>query len=129
MVVFIKVDLEFVPDGLYKSILFFRDALGLLWSTVFFRFFRFRFGPKIKIVAEVLPDKINKLLEGDESVMISVKFLEYEDKIISTRFILDEVTSFSDEGYKLIKRYPFGFPNLAVGGFISPVEEDFDKVD
>ena len=129
MVVFIKVDLEFVPDGLYKSILFFRDALGLLWSTVFFRFFRFRFGPKIKIVAEVLPDKINKLLEGDESVMISVKFLKYKDKIISARFILDEVTSFSDERYKLIKRYPFGFPNLAVGGFISPVEEDFDKVD
>ena len=129
MVVFIEINLEFVPDGLYKSILFFRDALGLLWSTVFFRFFRFRFGPKIKIVAEVLPDKINKLLEGDESVMISVKFLKYKDKIISARFILDEVTSFSDEGYKLIKRYPFGFPNLAVGGFISPVEEDFDKVD
>ena len=122
MVVFIKVDLEFVPDGLYKSILFFRDALGLLWSTVFFRFFRFRFGPKIKIVTEVFPDKTNKLLEGDESVMISVKFLKYKDKIISARFILDEVTSFSDEGYKLIKRYPFGFPDLTVGGFISPVE-------
>lgn len=129
MVVLIEVDLEFVPDGLHKSVLLIRDALGLLWCAVFFRFFGFGFGPEVKIIAEVLPDKINKLLEGDKSVMISVKFLEDKDKIISARFVLDEVASLGDEGYKLVKRNLFGFPNLAVGRFVSPVEEDFYEID
>ena len=129
LVVFIEVDLEFVPDGLDESVLFIGDALRMLGSAVFSRFFRLRFSPEVKVVAEILPDKINKLLEGDESIVVGVKFLEDEDEVIPARFVLDEVASLSDEGDKLIEGDPFGFPDLAVGGFVSPVEEDLDEVD
>ena len=107
-IVFVKVDLQLIPDGVNEGELLFRYTC----RVCIFLFYR---GPRINIVSKVFSDEVNELLESDESILISVKFSEDELEIFSSGFELDEITSFKDESDKLFKGDLFGGPNFAVG--------------
>ena len=121
-IVFVKVDLQLIPDGVNEGELLFRYTC----RVCIFLFYR---GPRINIVSKVFSDEVNELLESDESILISVKFSEDELEIFSSGFELDEITSFKDESDKLFKGDLFGGPNFAVGWLVSSVEKNFNEVD
>ena len=121
-IVFVKVDLQLIPNSVNEGELLFRYTC----RVCIFLFYR---GPRINIVSKVFSDEVNELLESDESILISVKFSEDELEIFSSGFELDEITSFKDESDKLFKGDLFGGPNFAVGWLVSSVEKNFNEVD
>ena len=122
-IILIKVDSELIPNGLDECHFFF-------WDSSWVRVFIFLgFGFEINVISKIFLDEVSKLLEGDESIFIGIKFIEDEDKIFSQRFESDEIASLSDETDELFKWNLFGGPDFAVGGLVSSVEEDFDEVD
>eukprot|EP00178_Gracilaria_changii_P011450 TRINITY_DN3262_c0_g1_i1.p1 TRINITY_DN3262_c0_g1~~TRINITY_DN3262_c0_g1_i1.p1 ORF type:complete len:168 (+),score=27.12 TRINITY_DN3262_c0_g1_i1:246-749(+) len=96
LIVFVEVSFEFIPNGIDKSKLFFRYSSRVL---IFF----LSQSPRINTVSEIFSDEVNKLLESNETVFISIKFSENEFKIFSGRFVLDEVAPFSDKSNEFFK--------------------------
>lgn len=84
--------------------------------------------PRVNAVSEIFPDKVNKLLEGDEPVMVGIKFLEDEDQVVSAGDILDEVAPLGDEEDELFKGDLLAEPDFTVGRLVSSVEQDLDEV-
>lgn len=107
-IVFVKVDLQLIPNSVNEGELLFRYTC----RVCIFLFYR---GPRINIVSKVFSDEVNELLESDESILISVKFSEDELEIFSSGLELNEITSFKDESDKLFKGDLLGGPNFAVG--------------
>ena len=110
MVIFIEINFEFVPNRSHKTVLFFRDSSGNRLSL----HFGYSFG-EFDVVSQISSDEVDKLLEGDEAVFVSVEFVEDEDEIFSGRFEPDEEAAFVDEEDELFERDLFGVPDFTVG--------------
>lgn len=121
LIVFIKVDLELVPNGIHEGKLFFRDVsrgseLG------------FGFLPEVNSIAEVFLDEVEVLLEGNEAVLVSVKLIEDPHKVFSGNFESNEEAGFSDQSYELFQRNFSGFPHIWVGIFVASLEDNFHEI-
>jgi len=94
-VILVEVNLQFVPNGTYKAVLFFRDAYrNVLWRW---------FCERIDSVPEVFSYELSILLESNKPVFVSIELIENEDQVIPQRSVGNEIGSISNQRDKLIK--------------------------
>lgn len=105
-IIAIEVTLELIPDGLDKLQLLLSDASQV--RRVLAR-------AEVKPISKVLLHEIRVLSEGDESIMISIQFIEDNLEIFPARPHLDEEGVLCEERAEIIKAYLEICPFLGIG--------------
>lgn len=125
IVILIKVFFKLSPNSFDKSNFFLTDSSNVGNSICF----DFLLGSKIKSISEVFFNESSILLEGNETILVSIELLENPDKVSLDWLHSNEEASVCDQINEILEADFFSFPLVSVLIFVFAFEENFNEID